>query len=159
MCIIPTLCKFSYFAFHFTFPRGCLYGKQAARDKKRDGKHYKSHYKSIKVIIKVLFCLYEARTFFFRQDEILLETDRISAKAEEKSPYKCFVPGWFWNSAIMWLEVANECIQKKKKKKKKTFELTNWMLNHDWHSSRVFCWVVFKKYWSRSLKQIKCHNR
>ena len=117
MCIIPTLCKFSYFAFHFTFPRGCLYGKQAARDKKRDGKHYKSHYKSIKVIIKVLFCLYEAGTFFIRQDEILLETDRISAKAEEKSPYKCFVPGWFWNSAIMWLEVANECIQKRKKKK------------------------------------------
>ena len=65
-----------------------------------------------------MFCLYKAGTFFIRQDEIPLETDRISAKAEEKSPYKCFVPGWFWNSAIMWLEVANECIQKKTKQKK-----------------------------------------
>ena len=44
---------------------------------------------------KNIFCLYEARTFFIphRQGGIPLETDGTPAKAEQKSPYKWFVPG------------------------------------------------------------------
>ena len=71
-------------------------------------------------------CLYEGGTFLIlsRQGGIPLETNEISAKAEQKSPYKCFFPGWAY-SRIMWLNVVNN--------KKKTFEYNGW----------IECWTIF----------------
>ena len=33
-------------------------------------------------------------------------------KGRTKVSIKCFVSGWFWNSAIIWLKVASECAKK-----------------------------------------------
>ena len=62
------------------------------------------------VISCVMLCSYEARVLF-----ILSWQGGIRKKVGQKSRYKCFAVGWFWNSAITWLKVANKCAQKTKK--------------------------------------------
>ena len=48
--------------------------------------------------LKAMMRLYEAGMLFILSQwgRIPFETDGIPAKARQKSPYQCFVPGWIW---------------------------------------------------------------